>query len=110
MSIIGIDKKKCSNCKQCIQECGRGYFFVNKDGDVTFNENLGTCNICGHCIAICSEDAIITKGLDDVDTFTGIDSPESIVGYDKIFQLIRAKRSTRRYKSKTVPKDILESR
>ncbi|MCK4286861.1 MAG: hypothetical protein KAX18_11690, partial [Candidatus Lokiarchaeota archaeon] len=77
MSVIGIDKDKCSNCKQCIQECGRGYFSVNENGDVLFNEKLKTCNICGHCIAVCPEDAIITKDLDDVETFPGIDSPET---------------------------------
>ncbi len=107
MSVIGIDKKKCSNCKLCIQECGRGYFSVDKDGEVAFNEKLSTCNICGHCIAICGEEAILTKNLDDVETFPGIDSTETIVGYDKIFKLIRAKRSIRRYKSKKVPKELL---
>jgi nitroreductase/NAD-dependent dihydropyrimidine dehydrogenase PreA subunit len=108
MSVIGIDKEKCSNCKQCIQECGRGYFYLGEDGQVLFNENLGTCNICGHCIAICGEDAIITKNLDDVETFPGIDSPEKIVESEKLLQLLRAKRSIRRYKNKEVPKELIE--
>ncbi len=107
MSVTGIDQEKCTKCKLCIQECGRGYFSA-KNGDMAFNEKLGTCNLCGHCIAVCPEDAILTKNLDDVDTFPGIDSPETIVDYSKIFKLIRAKRSIRRYKNKKVPKDILE--
>ena len=109
MSVIGIDKEKCSNCKQCIPECGRGYFYLNENGEVIFNESLKTCNICGHCIAICPEDAIITKGLNDVETFPGIDSPETIVDYNKIYKLIRAKRSTRRYKTKKVSKELIEN-
>jgi len=108
MSVLGIDKEKCSNCKQCIQECGRGYFSVNKDGEVVFNENLNTCNICGHCIAICPEDAIITKDLNDIETFPGIDSPETLVQYENIFKLLRAKRSIRHYKKKKVPKELIE--
>ena len=108
MSVIGIDKDKCSNCKQCIQECGRGYFSVNESGDVLFNEKLKTCNICGHCIAVCPEDAIITKDLDDVETFPGIDSPETIVESEKLLRLLRAKRSIRHYKKKKVPKELLE--
>ncbi|MBY9019147.1 MAG: nitroreductase family protein [Candidatus Lokiarchaeota archaeon] len=108
MSVIGIDKEKCSNCKLCIQECGRGYFYLGEDGQVLFNENLSTCNICGHCIAICGEDAIITKNLDDVETFPGIDSPEKIVESEKLLQLLRAKRSIRRYKNKEVPKELIE--
>jgi len=95
MSIIGINRAKCSNCKQCIQECGRGYFSVGEDGQVLFNDNSIPCNICGHCIAICPEEAIETENLDDVETFLGIDSPETLVESEKLFKLIRAKRSIR---------------
>ncbi|NHJ23886.1 MAG: hypothetical protein EAX89_04890 [Candidatus Lokiarchaeota archaeon] len=108
MSVIGIDKDKCSGCRLCVQECGRGYFFVNDDDQVFFNEGLKTCNICGHCIAICPEDAILTKGLDDVETYSGIDSPENIVENEKLLKLLRAKRSIRRYKNKKVPKELIE--
>ena len=108
MSIIGINKEKCSNCKQCIQECGRGYFSLNEKGEVLFNEKLKTCNICGHCIAVCPEEAIITENLNDVETFPGIDSPETIVDSEKLLRLLRAKRSIRWYKNKKVPKELLE--
>jgi nitroreductase/NAD-dependent dihydropyrimidine dehydrogenase PreA subunit len=108
MSVIGIDKEKCSNCRQCIQECGRGYFSVNENKEVIFNENLKTCNICGHCIAICPEDAIITKDLNDIETFPGIDSPKDIVNYESLYKLIRAHRSIRHYKSMKVPKELIE--
>ena len=42
MSIIGIDKEKCSNCKLCIRECGRGYFYLDENRDVGFKEGLNT--------------------------------------------------------------------
>jgi nitroreductase/NAD-dependent dihydropyrimidine dehydrogenase PreA subunit len=108
MSVLGIDKEKCSNCKQCISECGRGYFYLNADGEVLFNEKLNTCNICGHCIAVCPENAIVTEGLDDIETFPGIDSPKDIVDSEQLFRLLRAKRSVRHYKKKKVPKELLK--
>jgi nitroreductase/NAD-dependent dihydropyrimidine dehydrogenase PreA subunit len=108
MSVIGIDLEKCTKCQLCVKECGRGYFTVRKDGDMRFNERLNTCNLCGHCIAVCPEDAILTEGIDNIETFPGIDSPETIANYDTIFRLIRAKRSIRRYKSKIVPKESIE--
>ncbi|MFX1573349.1 MAG: nitroreductase family protein [Promethearchaeota archaeon] len=108
MSVIGIDKDKCSNCKQCISECIRGYLYVSENGEVNFNETLEPCIICGHCIAICPEDAIITKDLDDVETFQGIDSPGEIINYYNFYKLIRAKRSIRRYKSKKVAQELIE--
>ena len=108
MSIIGIDQEKCSGCKLCVQECGRGYFYVKKNGDIAFNERLDPCNLCGHCIAVCPENAILRKNLNEVESFSGIDSPETIVNYDQIFRLIRAKRSIRYYKNKKVPKESIE--
>lgn len=108
MSVVGIDQEKCSKCKLCVQECGHGYFIVRKSGDIRFNERLNTCNLCGHCIAVCPEDAILLEKIDDVETFPGIDSTETIVDYNTIFRLIRAKRSMRRYKSKKVPKESIE--
>lgn len=108
MSIIGIDKEKCTNCGLCIQECVRGYFYLNERGQILYNKDLGMCNICGHCIAVCPEDAIITKDLDDITSFPGIDSPEEIFESEKFLQLLRAKRSIRRYKSKKVPKELIE--
>jgi nitroreductase/NAD-dependent dihydropyrimidine dehydrogenase PreA subunit len=104
MSIVGIDKEKCTNCKQCIPVCGRGYFYLGDEGQVLFNDSL-SCNICGHCIAICPEEAITTKNLDDVET---IDLGEIIVESEKFLKLLRSKRSIRRYKSKKVPKELIE--
>lgn len=104
MSIIGIDKDNCTNCKQCIRECGRGYFYLSDEGQVLFNNTVG-CNICGHCIAICPENAIITKDLEDVES---IDPGEIIVESEQLFKLIRSKRSIRRYKSKKVPKELID--
>jgi len=108
MSIIGINKEKCTNCGLCIQECVRGYFYLNEEGRVLYNTDLGTCNICGHCIAVCPEDAIITKDLDDITSFPGIDSPGDILESEKFLQFLRAKRSIRRYKKKKVPKELIE--
>lgn len=108
MSIVGLNKDKCSNCKLCIQECRRGYFYKKENGDTEFNDKLPPCNMCGHCIAVCPENAILLKDLDDVETYPGIDAPETIIGHDKMYQFLRAKRSTRRYKTKKVPKESIK--
>ncbi|MFX1393186.1 MAG: nitroreductase family protein [Promethearchaeota archaeon] len=108
MSIIDINQEKCTKCKLCIQECGRGYFYIKDDGYIAFNESLNPCNLCGHCIAVCPENAISWKNMNEVESFPGIDSPETIVNYDQIYRLIRAKRSIRRYKRKNVPKMSIE--
>ncbi len=107
MSIVGINQEKCSKCKLCLQECRRSPFYVMENGDIGFNEKVLPCIMCGHCIAICPENAILTKDMDDIDTFAGIDSPETLIDYDDLFKLLRVKRSIRRYKNKKVPKEII---
>ncbi|MFX1364116.1 MAG: nitroreductase family protein [Promethearchaeota archaeon] len=107
MSIIGINQEKCTKCKLCLQECRRPPFYVMENGDIGFNEKMLPCIMCGHCIAICPENAILTKDMDDIDVYPGIDTPETLLEYDKLFQLLRAKRSVRRYKKKKVPKELI---
>ena len=107
MSIIGIDQEKCSKCKLCLLECRRSPFYVMENGDIGFNEKMLPCIMCGHCIAICPENAILTKDMEDIHTYLGIESPETLIEYDKLFQLLRAKRSTRRYKNEKVPKELI---
>ncbi|MHA2473080.1 MAG: nitroreductase family protein [Promethearchaeota archaeon] len=108
MSITGIDKDKCSNCKQCIQVCLLGYISVNKDGQVCFEDDFQGCGICGHCMAICPEDAILTQNLNDIDTLTKVDSPQVFVDSENLLKLFRAKRSIRRYKNKQVSKELIK--
>ncbi len=108
MSIIGINKEKCSSCTLCIRECRRGYFYAKEDGTIEFSDESNLCNMCGHCVAICPENCILLRDLDDVDTYPGIDAPETIIGHEKMYQFLRAKRSIRRYKTKKVPKESIK--
>lgn len=108
MSVVGIDQEKCNRCKQCMIECGRGYFKEEASGKIYFDKTLETCNLCGHCIAVCKEDAVLTEGLDDIITFPEINSPGLLVPYENLLKFVKSKRSTRRYKKKKVPRELLE--
>jgi nitroreductase/NAD-dependent dihydropyrimidine dehydrogenase PreA subunit len=105
MSVKGIDEENCSRCGQCIIECGRGYFSKSEDGKIIFNENLITCNLCGHCIAVCKDEAIITENLQET---TVVENPTELVPYENLLSLMKNKRSIRRYKKQKIPKEILE--
>jgi len=76
---------------------------------VFFEDIDNTCNLCGHCIAICPEDAILYEGFGDgVFTFEGIDKLETILPYERLYKVIRAHRSIRHFKKKEVPKETLK--
>ncbi|MFX1437467.1 MAG: nitroreductase family protein [Promethearchaeota archaeon] len=106
MPIEGIDSMRCNHCGLCINECPRGNFSVNGvEKTITFDSSEG-CILCGHCIAVCPERAIISTGMDDI-PFDFNESNLSISPQD-LNKLMLSKRSIRKYKNKKVPKEIIE--
>ena len=92
MPIIGIDKGKCTNCKTCINECVFSNYSIDENiGEVIFDATQG-CILCGHCIAVCSEDAIKFKDMkDDALNFEANRDPSELISYDTMHQFLRAK-------------------
>ncbi|NVM53464.1 MAG: nitroreductase family protein, partial [Candidatus Helarchaeota archaeon] len=109
MPIIGIDIEKCTNCKQCIRECPSAIFETDEaEGLVIFNPSK-ICIYCGHCISVCPENAILYKKMkDEALSFDGVQDPSTLISYEQMYHLIRAKRSIRQYKKKKVPKEIIK--
>jgi len=111
MSIVGINYEKCSSCKSCIRDCTRGLFKEDSSGKVIrLADERKICNFCGKCVAICKQNAILWEGNweDDVESYPGVENYEENVSYEKIMQLFKAKRSYRQYKTKKVPKELLQ--
>lgn len=110
MKIIGIDYDKCSGCKSCIADCSRA-LFASDDSDKTIRlaDEAGRCNICGKCVAVCKEDAILWEGdwENDVDSFPWVKDFNENVSYESLMELFKAKRSVRQYKEKPVPDELL---
>lgn len=108
MPIIGIDYEKCNSCRMCILECPRRFFLDESNNKVFFEDVDNTCSLCGHCIAVCPEDAILYEDFgDEIFTFDGIDHLEKIIPYESLYKFIRAHRSIRHFKNKEVPKEVL---
>ncbi|MHA1728713.1 MAG: nitroreductase family protein [Promethearchaeota archaeon] len=111
MSIVGIDYEKCVGCKRCIADCTRSLFKEDSSGKVIrLPDKMNRCNFCGKCVAICKEKAILWKGdwEDDVETYPGVENYKENVPYEKLMQLLKAKRSVRQYKTKQVPQELLK--
>ncbi|MFX1531238.1 MAG: nitroreductase family protein [Promethearchaeota archaeon] len=105
MSIEGINQELCSKCKICLQVCDRKYFHEDLSGNIVYENTTNNCNFCGHCIAACPEDAIRRSfnWEDDVEKYA-----EPTISYEKTLQLIRMNRSTRNYKQKKVPRELID--
>ena len=107
MPIIGIDYEQCVNCHNCINICSRGLFNEEEQNKIIFQDPLNICNLCGHCIAGCPEDAIQYEKIGQANSFEGINKLETFIPYENFYNFLAAHRSIRRYKIEKVPNDVL---
>ena len=109
MPIIGINLEKCVNCKQCIKECPLRNFSLDETQQQTIFDGSKGCILCGHCIAVCPENAIKYKDMkDEALDFEARQDSSELISYKAMHQFLRAKRSIRQYQHKKVPKKIIE--
>ena len=108
MPILGIEYEKCVNCLTCIKTCTRQLFKEGEQEKIIFQDPLNICNLCGHCISRCPEDAILYEKIGQAYSFEGVNNPEIIVPYDNMYKFMKAHRSIRRFKKEKVPKDVLK--
>ena len=99
-----VDKEKCIGCKLCINEC------VVR-GDIDFVEGKAniknvTCFKCGHCIAVCPENAIYTDEY-NMDEVKDYNKEEFSIDEDNLLNFIKFRRSIRSFKKKDVETEKL---
>ena len=82
--------------------------FWDEGDKVVFDDKYKTCILCGHCIAVCPEDAILHEKMgSEPYTFEGIKNPSEYIPYEKMFNFMNSIRSTREYKKDSVPDELL---
>ncbi|MFW9773393.1 MAG: nitroreductase family protein [Candidatus Heimdallarchaeota archaeon] len=108
MPISGINYERCTICKDCIKDCPSNNYSLDKTTEKIVFESSG-CISCGHCIAICPEDAILYEDMkDQIVNYKKDEDPSQLVPFDAIYQFFRSKRSIRQYKQEKVPSDQIE--
>ena len=106
MSIVGINYEICTSCSMCLTACS--LFTRDKDQNKVVFNSAGVCNLCGHCIAKCPEDAIEYKGIGEALSYEGVDKPGDNAKYYINYKVQRANSSTRTYRKKKVSNDLLK--
>lgn len=108
MPILGIDYEKCNRCDICITTCPRRLFKDDGGESLKYEDPNLMCIRCGHCIAICPEDAVLFEDMGEIYEFKGINKPEEIISYDDLYPFFQAHRSVRKYKEEKVSSDLLQ--
>ncbi|MFX1481170.1 MAG: nitroreductase family protein [Promethearchaeota archaeon] len=108
MPIIGIDYGKCTNCKQCLKDCPTRNFSLDDNQKLVIFDNI-RCILCGHCIAVCPEKAILYSEMkgEALEYQEGCDLCE-LVSYETMTLLLRSKRSIRQYKEEKVSENKIK--
>ncbi|MFX1237603.1 MAG: nitroreductase family protein [Promethearchaeota archaeon] len=109
MLITGIDQEKCTLCGLCREECITRFFINEQKQKIEFQDPDGSCMRCGHCIAVCLEDAILYEGTTDKTySFEEMNTLEEIISYDAFYKFARAHRSIRHYEKKPISPELLK--
>ncbi len=103
MNTISTDEARCILCEACVDTCPAHIFFM-EDGAVRTRYRQ-YCIGCGHCIAVCPEDAVVHSAFDPAGFIPvpKVDiAPELLVGF------LRSRRSCRSWLDREVPKETLD--
>lgn len=100
-AFVVIDREKCSNCKACEAHCPLIRFLgISSIEEVP----LKSCQLCGHCIAACKNNAITHSRLRNEDLTVSGKIPKS----DAVLNLIKARRYHRTFLKKKIRKEDMD--
>jgi len=105
MSWVTINMDRCTNCGLCVKRCALCFRQVGDKISVDANEE--TCNMCGHCIALCPADALVHEKM-NMDNFVDVD-PDLNIDKDMFVDFVRARRSHRAFHERKIPREDLET-
>lgn len=102
ISNIIIDKNICTLCENCIRICGSQTLEIIDNSIVQISPGL--CCSCGHCAAICPQNAITSNSKNER-AFTVLNYNGELLEIEK---LLIGKRSVREFTINEINKKILE--
>lgn len=108
MNLLSIDETKCKKDGICVTECPAVIIKLADDSGFPTMVSGGdkVCIRCGHCVAICPNDALDHKkvGINDCPPI----KKELFINEDQAVQFLRSRRSIRSYKDRPVEKDKIQ--
>lgn len=99
---VVIDKTKCVGCGLCKEDCVGMDIFIS-DGKAEARGQ--TCILCGHCVAICPQNAISITGSEDI---TEPYEEQTRLNPNELLSAIKTRRSIRNFKLEEIPDDVID--
>jgi len=109
MGFIVVDQEKCNRDGICVAECPAHVILMNsrEDYPTPVSDFEEYCLRCGHCVAVCPTGAVRLDWLrpEDCEKIKG----DLTITPEQAGQFLRARRSIRTFKKKTVARSILRN-
>ncbi len=100
--MISIDDSKCVKCNLCVKVCTKR---IISPGPEVAGEKNWFCIKCGHCFAVCPTGAITVMEHRD---FEKVDIAATRPSAEQLMDLVKRRRSVRRYQPQAVSKEHLD--
>ena len=97
-----IDDALCVRCGECAADCPAGIIAMNDIPEIT---NEPGCFQCLHCYAVCPTGALSILGNNAADEAS---RAEQLPGAEQVSNLIRWRRSIRRYKDENLSPELID--
>jgi nitroreductase/NAD-dependent dihydropyrimidine dehydrogenase PreA subunit len=107
MTLLTVDRQKCKRDGICVETCPMGIiqFKSKEDLPTLIPGGEALCIQCGHCVAVCPHGAM-DHGAIPLGQCPPIQK-ELLLSDAQAEQFLRMRRSIRRYKKKSVPRELL---
>lgn len=106
---VSIDYPRCTSCAICVEVCKGGPLYMEANTLKVDQTHGFGCIACGACEVFCPTDAIRISGRDLFpEDLMELASTSHRAGYDPLFNLLAARRSTRKFKKRAVEPEIVE--
>jgi nitroreductase/NAD-dependent dihydropyrimidine dehydrogenase PreA subunit len=106
MPRIAIDSNTCKRDGLCTMACIVGVFQQDERGAVPRVARPERCFGCGHCVAICPSGAVSHSSYPE--DAVGTIAPEQVPTYEQVLEIIRSRRSKRKFEDRPVDRADVE--
>lgn len=108
MANMTVNKGKCIGCRLCVRDCLRNTIFI-REGKAEID--VSGCIKCGHCIAVCPQDAVSLGSIENMQWDSGGSGPKrgSAPDPEVFLNFLKFRRSIRQYKKHEIEPEKMEA-